>query len=44
LLRHPHLFAELPGLVARMGKATRSLRMAANAAGIELGRNVPQPC
>lgn len=44
LLRHPHLIAELPGLVARMGKATSSLRMAANAAGIELGRDVPQPC
>jgi nucleoside phosphorylase len=44
LLRHPHLLAELPGLVARMGKATRSLRLAADAAGLELGRNVPQPC
>lgn len=44
LLRHPYLIGELPGLVARMGKATRSLRLAASAAALELGRDLPQPC
>lgn len=44
LLRHPHLLAELPGLAARMGKATRTLRAAATAAGASWGRDTAQPC
>jgi nucleoside phosphorylase len=44
LLRHPHLLAELPGLATRMGKATRALRAAAQAAGTGLGRDTIQPC
>ena len=44
LLRHPHLLMELPTLAARMGKATRALRAAAQAAGAGLGRDTAQPC
>lgn len=44
LLRHPHLLTELPGLATRMGKATRALRAAAQAAGAGLGRVAAQPC
>jgi adenosylhomocysteine nucleosidase len=44
VLLHPHLLTHLPGLAIRMGKATRALRAAANAAGTELGRDAPQPC
>lgn len=44
LLRHPRLLAALPPLAARMGKATRALRLAAQAAGDGLGREAKQPC
>lgn len=44
VLRHPALLAHLPALAVRMHKATRALRAAANVAGIELGRQTPQPC
>ncbi|AIF48049.1 hypothetical protein [Dyella japonica] len=44
LLRHPQLLAELPGLAIRMGKATRTLRAAAEAAGTTWGRDATQPC
>jgi nucleoside phosphorylase len=44
LLRHPSLLSQLPGLAARMSKATRALRAAAESAGSGLGRNPVQPC
>nr|WP_199039338.1 purine and other phosphorylase-like protein, family 1 [Dyella sp. ASV24] len=44
LLRHPHLLMELPTLAARMGKATRALRAAAQAAGAGLGRDAARSC
>jgi len=44
VLRDPGLLTHLPGLAARMHKATHALRAAANAAGMELGRQTLQPC
>ena len=44
LLRHPRLLTALPPLAARMGKATRALHLAVQAAGCGLGREAKQPC
>lgn len=44
LLRHPYLLMELPTLAARMSKATRALRAAAQAAGAGLARDAARSC
>jgi len=44
VLRHPGLLAHLPGLAARMNKATGALRTAAKVAGTDLARAARQPC
>ncbi|QNK01177.1 purine and other phosphorylase-like protein, family 1 [Dyella telluris] len=44
LLRRPQLLAELPGLAARMGNATRTLRATAKAVGASWGRDAAPPC